>query len=183
MITWSSRTAKQERVDQADQARRQDRDEDDRDLQLVRREEGRDPAERRARRSFGIGVSPATLRLRTSRRPLPAAESPATAGGTARRRPVCPRGMPAGPGAAARERHQAVAVRGFGDPLGLEPALGVDGGLAAVRGGRDGLPVAMIVDVAGDEHAVDLGAGLVVDDQVALLVDVEPVPERLRVRP
>src|SRR6187200_678131 len=67
--------------------------------------------------------------------------------------------------------------RGFGDPLGLEPALGVDGGLAAVRGGRDGLPVAMIMDVAGDEHAVDLGAGLVVDDEVALLVDVEPVLE------
>ena len=38
--------AEQERVDQADQARRQDRDQDDRDLELVRREEGRDASER-----------------------------------------------------------------------------------------------------------------------------------------
>ena len=39
----------------------------------------------------------------------------------------------------------------------------------------------MVVDVAGDEDAVDLGAGLVVDDEVALLVDVEPVAEGLGV--
>ena len=72
-------------------------------------------------------------------------------------------------------------VARLGDALGLEPALGVDGGLAAVAGGRHRLAVAMVVDVAGDEHAVDLRAGLVADDEVALLVDLEPVAEDLRV--
>ena len=71
--------------------------------------------------------------------------------------------------------------RGLGDALGFEPALGVDGGLAAVAGGGDGLAIAMVVDVAGDEDALDLRAGLVVDDQIALLVDVEPVAEGLGV--
>ena len=71
--------------------------------------------------------------------------------------------------------------RGFGDALGLEPALGVDRRLAAVGGRRHGLAVAMVVDVAGDEHALDLGAGLVVDDEVALRVDLEPVAEAVRV--
>ena len=70
--------------------------------------------------------------------------------------------------------------RGLGDALRLEPALGVDRGLAAVAGRRHGLAVAMVVDVAGDEHAVDLRAGLVVDDEVALRVDLEPVAERRR---
>src|SRR3954447_10701833 len=51
---------------------------------------------------------------------------------------------------------------GLGDALGLEPALRVDGGLAAVRGRGHGLAVPMVVDVAGDEHPVDLRAGLVV---------------------
>ena len=67
-------------------------------------------------------------------------------------------------------------------PCGLEPALGVDGGLAAVARRGDGLAVAMVVDVAGDEDALDLGVGLVVDDEVALRVDLEPVAERLGVR-
>ncbi len=39
----------------------------------------------------------------------------------------------------------------------------------------------MVVHVAGDEHAIDLRAGLVVDDEVACLVDLEPVAEGLRV--
>ena len=73
--------------------------------------------------------------------------------------------------------------RGLGDALGFEPALGVDGGLAAVGCGGDGLAVSMVVDVAGDEDALDLRVGLVVDDEVALLVDVEPVAEGLGVRP
>ena len=71
----------------------------------------------------------------------------------------------------------------LGDAFGFEPALGVDGGLAAVGGGGDGLAISMVVDVAGDEDAVDLGAGLVVDDEIALLVDVEPVAEGLGVGP
>src|SRR5439155_16115633 len=71
----------------------------------------------------------------------------------------------------------------LGDSLGLEPALGVDRGLAAVTRGGDCLAVAVIVDVAGDEHALDLRAGLVANEEVALLVDLEPIAEDLRVRP
>ena len=35
----------------------------------------------------------------------------------------------------------------------------------------------MVVHVPRDEHAIDLGAGLVVDDEIALLIDIEPVAE------
>ena len=45
--------------------------------------------------------------------------------------------------------------RGLGDAFGFEPALGVDRGLAAVGGCGHGLAVAMVVDVARDEHAID----------------------------
>ena len=51
------------------------------------------------------------------------------------------------------------------DPLLLEPALGVDRRLAAVRGGGDRLPVAVVVHVAGDEDALDVGVRLVPDDR------------------
>src|ERR687895_819503 len=70
---------------------------------------------------------------------------------------------------------------GFGDALGLEPALRIDGRLAPVGGSRDGLSISVVVDIAGHEHPVDLRAGLVVDDEVALLVDLEPVTERVGV--
>src|SRR5690242_2005578 len=72
--------------------------------------------------------------------------------------------------------------RRLGDAFGLEPALRVDRGLAAVAGSRDRLPIAVVVDVARDEHALDLRAGLVMDDEVALVVDVEPVAKCLGVR-
>ena len=125
------------------------------------------------RRSLGTGAK--------SRAGPPPNGPPAAA--PHRRRPPRPTPPVAVARAAARERHlPGGRGRGFGDALGLEPALGVDGGLAAVAGRGHGLAVAMVVDVAGDEHAVDLGAGLVVDDEVALRVDLEPVAERLRVR-
>jgi hypothetical protein len=41
----------------------------------------------------------------------------------------------------------------------------------------------MIVDVAGDEDAVDFGMRLIGDDEIAHRVDVEPVAEDVRVRP
>src|SRR5690242_21502202 len=44
---------------------------------------------------------------------------------------------------------------GFGDALRLEPALGIDRRHAAVTRRGDGLPVAVVVHVAGDEHALD----------------------------
>src|SRR4051812_36144848 len=69
----------------------------------------------------------------------------------------------------------------LGDALGLEPALRVDRGLAAVRGGRDRLPVVVVVDVAGDEDALDLRVRLVADVEIAHRVDVEPVAEDLGV--
>src|SRR5215212_9971860 len=71
---------------------------------------------------------------------------------------------------------------GFGDALRLEPALRVDGGHAAVTRRGDGLAIAVVVDVSGDEHAFDLGVGLVADDEVALGVDLEPFAECLGVR-
>ena len=97
--------AQQERVDQADQARRQDRDEDDHDLDPVRPEERDDPAERAAapllgdRRELGGGSTP-----HPSTADHPAAAAAAT-GGAAR----------GGSRAAARDpmwttRYQAVAV-------------------------------------------------------------------------
>src|SRR5688572_13336381 len=61
--------------------------------------------------------------------------------------------------------------RGLGDALRLQPALRVDGGLAAVRRGGHCLTISMVVDVARDEHAVDLGAGLVMDHEVTGLID------------
>src|SRR5260221_1640240 len=70
----------------------------------------------------------------------------------------------------------------FGQPLGLEPALSVDRGHAAVARRGDRLAIAMVMDVAGDEHAIDLRAGVVVGHEVALGVDLEPVPECLGVR-
>ena len=72
-------------------------------------------------------------------------------------------------------RYQAVAVDASAMPCGLEPALGVDGRLAAVARRGDGLAVAVVVDVARDEHAVDPAAGVVVGHEVALRVDLEPV--------
>src|SRR6476659_9927316 len=72
--------------------------------------------------------------------------------------------------------------RRLADALRLEPALGIDRGLAAVAGRGHGLAVAVVVDVARDEHALDLRAGLVADDEIALLVHVEPVLEHLGVR-
>src|SRR5262245_46762408 len=71
--------------------------------------------------------------------------------------------------------------RPLGEALGLEPPLGVDRRLAAVARCGHRLAVAVVVDVARDEHAVDPAARVVVRDQVALGVDVEPVPEHVRV--
>ena len=156
------------------QARREDRDEDDRDLDPVRPEEGGDPADR-----------PAAPLLRDAREVARRRGQPAAA-------TAPPRGEAAGAAAteahadtldariAATRRSRSRARRG---PATLEPALGVDRGLAAVAGRGDRLAVAMVVDVAGDEDAVDLRAGLVVDHEVALLVDVEPVAEHVGVRP
>ena len=63
-------------------------------------------------------------------------------------------GRPAPPGLGARlPRSRRLDLR---DALRFEPALGVDGGPAAVAGGRDGLAIAMVVDVTGDEDALDL---------------------------
>src|SRR6185436_19206946 len=70
---------------------------------------------------------------------------------------------------------------GFGDPLRLEPALRVDRGLAAVARRGDGLAIPVVVDVAGDEDALDPCVSFIVDDEVALGVDLEPVLERLGV--
>src|SRR4051794_13870330 len=68
------------------------------------------------------------------------------------------------------------------DALGLQPPLRVDRCLAAIGRGRDRLAVAVVVHVPGDEDAVDLRVRLVGHDQVALVVDVEPVFERVGVR-
>src|SRR6185369_10937770 len=85
---------------------------------------------------------------------------------------------PGGP----RRRLPGRRGRRLADALGLEPALGVDRGLAAVGCRGHGLAVAMVVDVARDEDALDLRAGLIVDDEIALLVDLELLLEDLGVR-
>ncbi len=94
--------AQQERIDQADQARGQDRDQDDHDLQAIGPEERHDPPERASasllgnRGELGGGSAPHPA----------AADHPATAATAASRGAA--RG---GPCAAAREPHyQAVAV-------------------------------------------------------------------------
>src|SRR4051795_824639 len=68
------------------------------------------------------------------------------------------------------------------DALRFEPPFGVDRCLAPIGRGRDCLAIAMVVNIAGDENAVDLRARLVAHDEVSLLVDIEPVTERVRVR-
>src|SRR4051794_29729151 len=72
--------------------------------------------------------------------------------------------------------------RGVRDALRFEPPFGVDGRLASVGGGGYCLSVTMVVDITGDEDSIDLRVRLVSDDQVALVVDIEPVAERVRVR-
>ena len=137
----------QVRVDQADRLVAQDRDQDDATCGPVGPEEGDDAADRpaaplaRDRREV--------VARTTAERPIPAAAATAAAAPT-------PPGRCAGPPRGNPITRRS-ACRDFGDALRLEPALGVDGGHAAVAGRGDGLAVAVVVDVAGDEHAVDLG--------------------------
>ena len=166
----------QVRVDDTQEARHDDRDHHDDDLLAIGSEEGGD-ASHRASASLarhGREVRAARSRRRRPRRgPSPPRRGCGSCPSPAR--PIIGRSY-AGPavrdGPARDHPHQAVAVAASAIALRLEPALGVDGRLAAVAGRGDRLAVAMVVDVAGDEHAVDRRAGLVVDDEVALLVDL-----------
>src|SRR6187551_2943896 len=103
----------------------------------------------RARRSLGTGVNsvvgPPHIPPPPTIRPPPRAAPPVAA------RVPPPRGNAMGAALPGRRG------RGFGDPLGLEPAFGVDGRLAPVPGRGHGLAIAVIVDVARDEHAFDDG--------------------------
>ena len=123
-------------------------------------------------------------------RPARSASARATAAASARRTSRCDgrRDRRGAAGTANATALRTTATRPWRSrdsvmPSDFEPALGVDGGLAAVGRRGDRLAVAVVVDVAGDEHAVDLRAGLVVDDEVARLVDLEPVAEGLGVGP
>src|SRR5579859_6594892 len=64
----------------------------------------------------------------------------------------------------------------------LEPALGVDGRLAAITGSGHRLPVAVVVDIAGDEDALDRRASLADHPQVAALIGLELADEEVGVR-
>src|SRR5512133_3625168 len=68
--------------------------------------------------------------------------------------------------------------------VGLQPALGVDRGRAAGAGGGHRLPVGVVDDVAGREHAVDAGRGRgrVGRDDVAGLVELDLATEQVGVR-
>src|SRR5215210_6975356 len=55
----------------------------------------------------------------------------------------------------------------------LEPALAVDGGPAAVAGGRDGLTVAGVRDITGGKHAGDACHGVLLLDDVAALFHLD----------
>ena len=63
--------------------------------------------------------------------------------------------------------------------LRLEPALGVDGGLAAVAGRGDGLAVAVIVDIARDEDALDRCPRVIARDEIPLGVAFQLAGEDL----
>src|SRR5215210_4972594 len=58
----------------------------------------------------------------------------------------------------------------FGLALGLEPALGIYGGAAAVARRRDGLAVALVGDVARGEDAGDVRHGVLLLRDVAARV-------------
>ena len=47
--------------------------------------------------------------------------------------------------------------------VGLQPALGIDGGHAPRAGGGDGLPVGVVLDVAAGEHAAGSGCMAAID--------------------
>src|SRR3546814_9032330 len=70
-----------------------------------------------------------------------------------------------------------VRRRGCGSVvLGLEPALRVQGGLAARTGGGDGLAVGVVLHVAAGEHALDVGrrcAAPLARDQIAVVLRSE----------
>src|SRR5919109_77397 len=68
--------------------------------------------------------------------------------------------------------------------VGLQPALGVDGGRAAGAGGGHRLPIGVVDHVAGREHAVDGGGGRgrAGRDDVAGLVELDLVREQVGVR-
>ena len=140
-MTSSIRSAEQERVDQPEQARDQDRHDDDDDLGPVGPEERDDPADR---------LAAALLRHRGSISARPGHHAELTPASTPRK----PQSRAA---AAAPAAHHGRGGARLGDALRLEPALGVDRRPAAVAGGGDRLAVAVVVDVAGDEDAVDLG--------------------------
>ena len=117
----------QERVDQADEARRQDRDQDDEHLEPVRPEEGDDPPERR-----GAPL----LRHRVELLGGAAPHAPAHASGPA---PAAASGRAAGCGARAttRKRHQVL--------LSIRPTLAREfrmrrGARAGTRAGSHLLP-------------------------------------------
>src|SRR5258705_448259 len=58
--------------------------------------------------------------------------------------------------------------------------LGVEGRGAAGAGGGDGLPIRVVDDVAGGEHALDVGAGARRGDlHVALVVELDLPAEQL----
>ena len=82
-------------------------------------------------------------------------------------------------------RATALPVRG-GRGLDLadrrEPALGVDGRLAAVPGRGHRLAVVVVVDVARDEDALDPRSGLTDDLEVAAGTDLELALEQVGVR-
>src|SRR2546423_4155140 len=80
-----------------------------------------------------------------------------------------PRGRGRGPGLAVERVSE------------LEPALGIDRRHAAAPRGRDGLPVDAVLDVPGDEDALDARAGAVGED-VAVRVEVQLPAEELGVR-
>ena len=61
-----------------------------------------------------------------------------------------------------------------------QPSLGVDRGRTAHPRGGDGLPVGVVDQVAGGEHAVQRGGGGAVTDQhVALGVEVDGTAHQL----
>src|SRR5690348_4357279 len=66
--------------------------------------------------------------------------------------------------------------------VSLQEFFGIHGSHAAGPGGRDGLTVTMILDIAGGEDARNVGLAAVMGDEIAVGVHIELAAEDFRVR-
>src|SRR5204863_6896098 len=69
----------------------------------------------------------------------------------------------------------------FGEADARQPALCIQSGHASGAGGRDGLAIDVIGNVARSEDAFDAGARAMADANIVLVVELQLAAEKLRV--